>query len=156
MRDNVLIRETGDQKYVISQEDAFSFRAALYNGRPYLCVTDIAKCCGYKAPGKVAARTGFDMVKLDTHLRSGGKSLTVAMWYMTLDDAIEFVKEKSMKESFSRWFLQDVAKELKALDAPRLSAEPEPRPASGVNIPERIDRLIIELLTLKQEISPTT
>lgn len=157
MLESVLVRDMGNKKFVISQEDTYSFHAAVYNGEIYVSITDIAKCCGFKAPGKVAQRSSFDgMVKLDTRISSGARGLNVSMWYITLDDAVCFVKERSMRDSFSNWFLKEAVRELRNLDTPQQPVEMNqtmPMRGNSVSLTDRIDRLIVELLSLKQEIS---
>lgn len=155
MIDNVIVREIGDQKYIISQEDMFSFRVAVQGAKTLLCVTDLARCCGFKAPEKVATRLDCYKVKLDTKIQNGARSLNVAMWYIGVDDAVAFVKERSVRESFTKWFLKDAVTELEDL-APsieRVPATPQPKARDNVTLSARIDRMIVELLTMKQEIS---
>lgn len=157
MRDDVYIRNVGEKQYLISQDDAFSFRAVINNGITYLSICDIAKCCGYKAPNKLAQVVDIEKVKISSNDGRNVKGKFVTMWYMTVDTAIDFVKARSMKEAFTRWFLEDAVVELKNLEAPKTAPIelPQPKQERGrsVDLSAHIDRLIVELLALRQEIS---
>ena len=61
-----------------------------------------------------------------------------------------------MRDSFSNWFLKEAVRELRNLDTPQQPVEMNqtmPMRGNSVSLTDRIDRLIVELLSLKQEIS---
>lgn len=164
MRDDISIRDYGNGQYVISQNNSFLFRVAIHEGKTYVSIKDIAECCGYLAGSKLVQRIEVDKIKLPTQSGDNGHNSrrSYKMWYMTVDDAVQFVRQRSETNFFREWFLE-YAKELKSLS---LSEEPKPKPVQqnqqatvaqppcGVNTCiARIDQMILELVTMKQELS---
>lgn len=161
----VAIRELGNTQYLISYGGSFSFRAAVDNGVTYIGFADLAECCGYKAGGKYALRSGIPKVKLNArHIDGRTVGNVTPMWFLTMDDATQFVRERALDQDFKKWFI-GYAENLRRLpvSAPSESAQPPSRPAqgkskapaaqpsTGVNIsPELIDSIIVGLLALKQ------
>lgn len=163
------IRELGHSQYLVSF-GKFSFRAAVDNKVSYVGLADLAECCGYKAGTKFAIRTSIPKVKLEARHRDGrmvGK--TSPMWFLTVDDAVQFVQERAVDDSFRRWFIgySDILRKLPTspqndtAPVPTRPAQgqpkaPEAKPNTGVNIsPDLIDRIIFDLLALKRGITST-
>lgn len=173
MREDISVREIGNSQYLISQENLYSFRMAFHGGKIYVSIKDIAECCGYRSPSKVAQFATVEKVKITTRSGKGNPNPNrcFEMWYMTVDDARNFVQERSMRDSFKQWFLSHsgefgaiVTSNVSTVNPQNVVQNP-PRPVhkkpevpaaqpfTGVNIsPEMIDQLVISLLTLKQGI----
>lgn len=168
MRD-VSIQELGNTQYLISYGGKFSFRTAVDSGVAYIALADLAECCGYKAGNKFAIRSNIPKVKLEArHLDGRRIGKTSPMWFLSIDDAVQFTNERAVDDGFRRWFVGyantlrelpvSVPKEQPAHAATRPAQEPPKAPAAkpttGVNIsPELIDRIIVDLLALKQVIT---
>ena len=100
MRD-VSIRELGHSQYLVSYGGKFSFRAAVENGVSYVGLSDLAGCCGYTSGTKMAQRTNVPKVKIDVRHRDGRKvGKTSPMWFLTVDDAVQFVQERAVDDGF--------------------------------------------------------
>lgn len=164
MRD-VSIRELGHSQYLVSYGGKFSFRAAVENGVSYVGLSDLAGCCGYTSGTKMAQRTNVPKVKIDVRHRDGRKvGKTSPMWFLTVDDAVQFVQERAVDDGFRRWFtgyadtlrklptsVQNDTAPASTCPAQGKTKVPEAKPNTGVNIsPELIDRIIVDLLALKQ------
>lgn len=162
MYDEVVVREIGKRQYLISQDESYLFRVALFDGIVYVSLHDLAACCGYQCPSKVAQISKLRKVKIRT--RDWNTNRTFDMWYITLKDSVEYVTEFSMNLGFAKWYV-NYSKEMTKLGKAENRAAPRKEsvtaaPAaaarttvSGVNIlPEQIDKLIVELLTLKQSL----
>lgn len=176
MLGNVSVMSFGNGQYTISQENSFSFRIAIQNCNTYIAIKDIAECCGYLAGGKLVQRLELNKVKiLSIPCRTGRRGgRPYWMWYMSLEDSIQFVKERCGNTYFRQWFLvyaKDILDPDKindsALERPMPTTTTIP-PATGQgngrhqepqsdtsSIVQRIDRMIAELVTLRQEINLT-
>lgn len=161
---DVSILELGHSQYLVSF-GKFSFRVAVDNGVNYVGLADLAECCGYKAGTKFAIRASIPKVKLDARHMDGRKvGKTTPMWFLTVDDAVQFVEERAVDDDFRKWFIgyADTLRNLPTSDqrdtdhAPNQPTQdypkaPAAKPNIGVNIsPEMIDRIIADLLILKQ------
>lgn len=168
MRD-VSVQDLGSSQYLVSYGD-FSFRVAVESGVSYVGFSDLAECCGYKAGSgrKLAERTSIPKVKLYARHLDGRRTGRVSpMWFLTVDDAIQFVEERTVDDSFRGWFTgyADTLRNLPAsgqrdtAHAPDQPVQDQPKalaakPNNGVNIsPELIDRIIVDLLMLKRGIA---
>ena len=170
MCDDISVQEIGKAQYLVSQENLYSFRIAIQDGKTYISIKDIAECCGYRAASKVAQFATVEKVKITTWSgkTSARPNRCFEMWYMSLSDAKDFVRERSMRDGFRRWF-NDYADKLEtmAITAETVSSQVRTQyntpsvqekhkasaaqPFIGVNIsPELIDRIIVDLLLLKQ------
>ena len=162
----VSVRELGHTQYLVSF-GKFSFRTAVDNGICYIAMSDLAECCGYKAGRKLATRTNIPKVKLEARHLDGRKvGSTSPMWFLSIDDAIQFAQERAVDDGFRKWFI-DYAKTLRERPIPKEKSvtsstrpaqenpkAPAAKPTTGVNIsPELIDRIIVDLLALKQVIT---
>ena len=166
---DVSIQELGNTQYLISYGGKFSFRAAVDSGVTYIGLSDLAECCGYTSGSKFAQRTNIPKVKLDArHIDGRTVGKISPMWFLSMDDAVQFVKERALDDGFKRWFVGyantlrelpvSVPKDQPAHASTRPAQEPPKAPAAkpttGVNIsPELIDRIIVDLLALKQVIT---
>lgn len=163
----VSVRELGHSQYLVSC-GKFSFRAAVENEVSYVGLSDLAECCGYKAGTKFAIRTSIPKVKLEARHLDGRKvGKTSPMWFLTVDDAVQFVQERAVDDGFRKWFTgyADTLRKLStsaqndAIPVHDRPAQGQPKapaakPTTGVNItPELIDHIIVGLLALKQEMT---
>lgn len=170
MLENTVFTRTGDQRFIITADtkSQYYIRAAIHEGRPMVSISDVARCCGLKETTKVAERCTCQRVKLQS--REGMRPVT--MWYFSVDDATDFVRARLMPDDdFHYWFVNRLVPELiaKGLCYTNVrsaemegisSVQPPPKaPAAtwqgdGLNsFVARIDQMIVELVTLKQEIS---
>lgn len=161
----ISVRELGHSQYLVSC-GKFSFRAAVDNEVSYVGLSDLAECCGYKAGTKFAIRTNIPKVKLEARHLDGRKvGKTSPMWFLTIDDAVQFVQERAVDDGFRKWFVGYASTLRKLPTSPQIvpasnqPAQSQPKapaakPTTGVNItPELIDRIIVDLLALKQGIT---
>ena len=166
MYDEVIVKEIGRQQYLVSQDESYPFRVALQDGVVYVSLRDLAECCGYQCPAKVAQLSKLHKVKIRTRAGkgTGNPNRSFEMWYISLKDSVEYVSDHSMNVGFAKWYTR-YSKELAKLGETEYRAAPrkESAPATpavsaniaahGVNIlPEQIDKLIVKLLTLKQSL----
>ncbi len=165
----VSVRDIGNSNLLVSYDGKFSFRTAAANGSNFVALADLAKCCGYKAGGKFAIRTNVPKVKMDVrHIDGRTVGRVSPMWFLSVDDAVQFVKERALDDGFKRWFTgyadtirnfprsipQDNPESSSPSPAHQEQKAPEVKPNRGVNITsELIDRIIVDLLSLKQVIS---
>lgn len=117
----------------------------------------------------MAERCSCDKVKLQSR---GKGARRVTMWYFGLEDAVEFVQARLLPDDFFYgWFINRLVPELKTKDLSFTSMKPaeaessppvQPPPKApaaawqgdGLNsFIARIDQMIVELVTMKQEIS---
>lgn len=161
---DVSVRDLGKSQCLVSYGGC-SFRTAVENGICYVGFSDLAECCGYKAGRRLAYRTEIPKVKLNARHPNGRMvGCSTPMWYMTVDDAVQFVRERAADDDFRKWFIgyADTLRNLSAsgqrdttltYDQPAQGQPKSPaaKPSNGVNIsPEVIDRIIADLLVLKQ------
>lgn len=168
--DEVSIQKLEQYQYLVSYAGRFSFRVAIENGVTYVALCDLAGCCGYVCGTRIAQRSNVPKVKINVR-HKGGRSVGKAslMWFLAIDDAVQFVRERALDSDFKEWFagysdnLRELAEsEPKGIiassscpvqDQPKVPKAPEAQPKKGVNItPEQIDKLIIDLLELKASI----
>lgn len=171
MLENTVFTRTGDQRFIITADtkSQYYIRAAIHEGRPMVSISDVARCCGLKETTKVAERCACQRVKLKS---KGRGARTVNMWYFSLEDAAEFVRARLMPDDFFYgWFINRLVPELKTKDMSFTcmkpadmegisSVQPPPKaPAATLqgdgldSFVSRIDQMIVELVTMKQEIS---
>lgn len=171
MFENTVFTRTDDQRFIISTETMAQYyiRAAIHMGRPMVSINDMARCCGMKETSKMAERCSCDKVKLQSR---GKGARRVTMWYFGLEDAVEFVRARLMPDDFFYgWFINRLVPELRTKDLSFTSMKPaETEDVTPVQPPtkatastwqgdglnsfvDRIDQLIVELVTMKQEIS---
>lgn len=164
----VSVRDLGMSQFLVSF-GKFSFRVVVENKVSYIGLPDLAECCGYKAGSKFAVRATIPKVKLDARHLDGRKVGRITpMWFMTVDDAIQFVEERAVDDGFRKWFTgyADTIKNLSASTQPEQPVPDTPQPAQeqpkapaeqpdiGVNISvELIDRIIVDLMALKESMS---
>lgn len=166
MYDDVVVKEIGKQQYLISQDKTYPFRVAVLDDVVYVSLRDLAECCGYQCPAKVAQLSKMDKVKIRTRAGkgTGNSNRSFEMWYITLRDSLDFVADHSMNIGFAKWY-ENYSKELEKLgkterrtvlsaaSAAVTPAVPANFAGKGVNIlPEQIDKLIVDLLALKQSL----
>lgn len=166
----VSIRELGNTQYLVTYGGKFSFRAAVDTGVAYISLADLAECCGYKAGSKYAIRSTLPKVKLDArHIDGRIVGKVSPMWFLTVDDAAQFVRERALDDGFKRWFAgyfevlrnlpTSVPEEpdpvpIQPEQEPPKAPSPAAQPSIGVNsFITRIDQMIVELVTMKQELS---
>ena len=165
----VSVQELGRSQHLVTHGN-FSFRTAVDNGVSYVGLSDLAECCGYKAGYKYAIRATIPKVKLEVrHVDGRRVGKTSAMWFLTVDDAIQFVQERAVDDDFRKWFTgyadtlrklsaspQNVTATASTRPGQSESKAPAAKPNTGVNIsPELIDRIIVDLLALKQGLTQT-
>ena len=64
MYDDVVVKEIGKQQYLISQDKTYPFRVAVLDDVVYVSLRDLAECCGYQCPAKVAQPSKIDTVQI--------------------------------------------------------------------------------------------
>jgi len=165
----VSIRELGNTQYLVSYIGEFTFRVAVDTGVSYIALADLAECCGYKAGTKFSVRYTLPKVKLSVRHKDGrAVGGSTPAWFLAMDDAILFVKERALDDGFKKRFV-GYAKTIRNFPVfvPQNSTTPEPvqpaqeqpkapvaQPSIGVNsFVSRIDQMIAELVTMKQELS---
>lgn len=164
----VSIRELGNTQYLVSYIGEFTFRVAVDAGVSYIALADLAECCGYKAGTKFSVRYTLPKVKLSVRHRDGRTvGGATPAWFLAMDDAIQFVKERALDDGFKKWFvgyadtLRNLPTSIPEEDShePVQPAQEQPKapaaqPSIGVNsFVSRIDQMIVELVAMKQELS---
>ena len=171
MIEKTVLTRTDDQRFIITADTKTQYyiRAAIHDGRLMVSIADVARCCGLKETSKVGERCLCQKVKL----RSRGKGARkVTMWYFGIEDAAEFVLARLMpSDDFYDWFINRLVPELKTNDLsfinvkpaetdstpavqPPLKAPATPWRGDGLDsFVARIDQMIVELVTMKQELS---
>ena len=168
---NTVFTRTDDQRFIISAETMAQYyiRAAVHMGRPMVSINDTARCCGLKETSKMAERCSCDKVKLQSR---GKGARRVTMWYFGLEDAVEFVQARLLPDDFFYgWFINRLVPELKTKDLSFTSVKPagagdvppvQPPPKAPAatrqgdgldSFVAQIDQMIVELVTMKHEIS---
>ena len=171
MIENTVFTRTDDQRFIISTEtmSQYYIRAAVHMGQPMVSINDVARCCGMKESSKMAERCTCGKVKLQSR---GKGARRVTMWYFGLEDAVEFIRVRLLpNDFFYSWFINRLVPELKTKDSSFTSVKPaEAEGAPSVQSPSiapaapwrgdgldsfvtRIDQMIVELVTMKQELS---
>lgn len=175
MRKSLQIRYLGASQYLIKKNDQYAVRVSAQSDGIYVCLVDLAECCGYDNPTKISQRLQIRKVKIGIHHKNERRlsSKSSPAWCIGLADAVEFVKERALDNQFKKWFVSctDELRELSVqaptdLLWPSQSAIHETiqplrssrktaaaQPLYGVNITlSQIDKLIVELLALKDQI----
>lgn len=171
MLENTVFTRTDEQRFIITADTSSQYyiRAAVYEGKPMVSIGDVARYCGLKETSKVAERCDCQRVKLQSRGRGARR---VSMWYFGLKDAAEFIRVRLVPDDdFYDWFINRLVPELAVKDlsfanAKLVAAEATPPVQPPPKAPTvqgrrddmesfiaRIDQMIVELVTLKQELS---
>lgn len=169
MIEKTVLTRTDEQRFIITADTKTQYyiRAAVHEGRLMVSIADIARCCGLKETSKVAERCSCQRVKLQSRGKGARK---VTMWYFGLEDAKNFVLARLMpNDDFYDWFINRLVPELAVKDLGFADVKPAgaedthaaPPPSSPVtqrrgdvnSFVTRIDQMIVELVTMKQELS---
>lgn len=171
MLENTVFTRTDEQRFIITADtkSQYYIRAAVHEGDLMVSIADVARCCGLKETSKVAERCICRRVKLQSRGRGARK---VTMWYFGLEDAAAFVRARLLPDDdFYDWFITRLVPELRVKDLsfanaktaeaePVHVAQPSPPPPAAKRLGDdldsfvsRIDQMIVELVTMKQELS---
>lgn len=171
MLENTVFTRTDERRFIITADTKTQYyiRAAIHDGRPMVSIGDVARCCGLKETSKVAERCACQRVKLQSRGKGARK---VTMWYFGLDDATEFVRARLMPDDdFYGWFINRLVPELKAKGLSYVGTKPDEAGAAPPIQPPpkapaaqsagacldgfvtRIDQMIVELMTMRHELS---
>lgn len=75
-------------------------------GKKMYCLTDIARCIGYKAPEKYALRVQMEKVKMPVRWQTGIRTGTSKMYCATAENIFDSQAGIVIPDKFKRWLTQ--------------------------------------------------
>ena len=82
-------------------------------GKKMYCLTDVARCIGYKAPEKYAARLQIEKTKMPVRWQTGIRTGTTKMYCATAENIIDSQAGIVMSDKFKKWLAQIDKSEMK-------------------------------------------
>lgn len=159
--EKITVRRIGKQVYQISQNGTYSVRVVTSEGQVMVAPFDLATCMGFQNPSRVASRLNYPKKKILTPLTNKSSPRSIRILYISSDDATEFVSDYA-ETDFRNWYFESMIPSLKSL-YPKIGSHEKSTPPFATeehssvekNIGDKIDQIIIELLTMKQQFKTT-